>query len=120
MNMYDKNNIFAKIIAGTIPAKKIYEDEKILAIHDINPVAPIHVLVIPKGEYIDYSDFVAAAATEDIKYYFTKIVDIVKVVGLEESGYRLITNKGSKSGQTVPHFHTHIIGGKNISGLIGG
>jgi len=119
MVSYDKNNIFTKIIAGQIPAKKVYEDEKIIAIHDINPAAPIHVLVIPKGQYTDYSDFINNATADEIKYYFSKIVEIAEILGLKDSGYRLVMNKGSLSGQTIFHFHTHIIGGRIISGLVG-
>lgn len=117
--MYDKDNVFAKIIAGSISAKKVYEDDKILAIHDINPVAPVHILVIPKEEYKDFNDFITHASKEDITLYFSKIIDITKELGLEENGYRLVINKGSQSGQTVFHFHTHIIGGRTISGLAG-
>lgn len=116
---YDKNNIFAKIIKGEIPAQKIYEDDKLIAIHDINPVAPVHVLVIPKSEHVDYQDFITNATLEEIQYYFTAIPKIAASLGLSEDGYRLITNIGSKSGQTIFHFHTHIIGGAQINGLIG-
>lgn len=117
--LYDKHNIFAKIIEGKVQANKLYEDDKILAIHDINPVAPIHVLVIPKEYYIDYSDFIQKASAHDIKYYFTKINEIIQLLDLLHDGYRLVTNKGSESGQTIFHFHTHIIGGRRISGLAG-
>lgn len=117
--MYDKNNIFSKIINNELPSKKVYEDEMVLAFHDAHPVSPIHVLVVPKGEYIDYSDFVTNAPAEDVIYYFSKISDIIKHLGLEKDGYRLVTNKGTKSGQTIFHFHTHIIGGRNITGLAG-
>ncbi|WP_253307560.1 MULTISPECIES: histidine triad nucleotide-binding protein [unclassified Rickettsia] len=117
--MYDEKNIFAKIINKDIPAKIIYEDEKLLAFKDINPVAPVHLIVIPKQEYIDYDDFIAKASSEEIKYFFAKISDIAKEAGLNESGYRLVTNKGENVGQSIFHFHFHIIGGKKISGLIG-
>lgn len=116
--MYDKNNVFAKIINGELQAKKIYEDDIVIAINDINPVAPVHVLVIPKGDYIDYSDFINKASSEIIQHYFAKIAKIITMLGLEPGGYRLVTNKGSDSGQSVFHFHTHIIGGKPFSKLI--
>lgn len=117
--MYDKDNIFAKIIKGQLPAKIVYEDDKIIAFHDIHPVAPTHVLVLPKSEYTDFADFITRASSNDVKHYFDKIVYIVKKLGLEDSDYRLVTNKGSLSGQSVFHFHTHIISGRKLTGLAG-
>ena len=110
--MYDKNNIFAQIILGKVVAKIVYEDEEILAFHDIKPMSEIHVLVIPKGEYVDYSDFINKASNKEIKNYFSKIIDIIKALGLEQKDYTLISNRGASAGQTVLHFHTHIISGK--------
>ncbi len=115
--IYDKNNIFAKIIEGDVPAKKVYEDEKLIAFHDIAPLAPIHVLVIPKAHYVDYSDFVLNASAEEIRHYYTTIPHIVKLLNLEEDGFRLCTNRGAKSGQSVFHFHTHILGGSQFLNL---
>jgi histidine triad (HIT) family protein len=118
MNMYDKNNVFAKIIGKDLPAEIIYEDENLIAFNDINPVAPVHVIVIPKKEYVDYSDFILKASSDEIKNYFTRLSYIASLVGLEQDGYRLITNKGAISGQSVFHFHFHIIGGRTISKLV--
>ncbi len=115
--MYDKNNIFAQIIGNSAPADIIYEDENILAFRDINPAAPVHVIVIPKKEYIDYSDFIRKATSEEIKNYFMTLAHIAELLGLKDDGYRLVTNQGFKSGQTIFHFHFHIIGGKNCSVL---
>ncbi len=115
---YDPNNIFAKIIRGEIPARKVYEDEKILAFHDISKAAPTHVLVIPKGEYINFSDFVAKANSEEISYFFKKLGEITKMLKAEESGFRLITNSGSNAHQAVPHFHMHILAGKKMGPLL--
>ncbi len=117
--MYDKNNVFAKIIDKDLIAKIIYEDAGIIAFDDINPVAPVHVIVIPKKQYIDYSDFITKASGNEVKDYFTKLSYISSLIGLDQNGYRLISNKGIKSGQSVFHFHFHIIGGKSISRLIG-
>lgn len=114
---YDTNNIFAKIIRNEIPCKKVYEDDMVIAFYDIHPVAPTHVLVIPKGEYLDYSDFISKASDTQISHYFTKLKEIAKLLGLPS--YRIVSNSGEQSGQTVFHFHTHIIGGKTISGLVG-
>jgi histidine triad (HIT) family protein len=115
---YDKNNVFAKIIRGEIPAKKIYEDEKVLAFFDISKAAPTHVLVIPKGEYLNFSDFTAKANSEEISYFFKKVSEIAKLVEADKSGFRLIANSGSDAHQTVPHFHMHILAGKKLGPLL--
>lgn len=117
---YDQNNIFAKIIRGEIPSSKVYEDDKILAFHDISRAAPVHVLAIPKGQYINFDDFVSNAPDFEVVYFFKKIKEIAESLDLKESGYRLINNNGSNASQTVPHFHVHIIGGKKLGGLIQG
>ena len=112
--MYNKNNIFAKIISGEIPAEKLYEDEMVIAIKDITPAAPIHILVMPKGEYTDFSDFVEKASLAEITHYFKTIAKIAKDNGANE--YRTVSNNGLSSGQSVFHFHTHILSGfKNIN-----
>ena len=115
---YDKNNIFAKIIRGEIPAGKVYEDEKILAFHDIHKAAPTHVLVVPKGEYIDFPDFVAKAKAEEISYFFKKVDELTKLLKVDESGFRLIANVGANAHQTIPHFHVHILAGKKMGPLL--
>ena len=107
--MYDKNNIFAKIIRGEIDTPKIYEDSHMIAINDKFPIASIHVLVIPKGDYIDYEDFISNAGTEDLIWFFTKIPHIATLAGAND--YKLVCNKGKDVGQTVFHFHMHIISG---------
>lgn len=107
--MYNSDNVFAKIIDGTIKTEKLYEDSTLIAIKDTNPVAPIHILVIPKVGYTDFSDFTANASTEDIAHYFKTIAIIAKQQGAEN--YRLVCNKGADVGQSVFHFHTHIISG---------
>ena len=115
---YDKNNIFAKIIRGEIPAKKIYEDENILAFYDISKASPIHVLVIPKGEFIDFIDFVAKENPQKITNFFQKVAQISQDLKIVESGFRLISNNGSDAHQTVKHFHVHILAGKKLGPLI--
>jgi len=114
--MYDSNNAFAKIISGTINAEKVYEDDKIIAIKDINPIAPIHILVIPKNAYIDFTDFVTRANAQEITHYFKTVAMIAKEQGAEN--YQLVSNKGSAAGQSVFHFHTHIISGLKDLNLI--
>lgn len=113
---YNKDNIFAKIIRNEIPAKKFYEDSKVLAFEDISKAAPTHILVIPKGEYINFDDFVTNAPKEDVISFFNKVSEIAKKNNV--NGYRLITNIGSDASQTVMHFHVHIIAGKKLGPLI--
>lgn len=115
---YDKNNIFAKIIRGEIPATKVYEDEQVLAFNDISRAAPTHVLVIPKGEYVNFSDFVFKASSEEVSYFFKKVGEVAKLVKAGESGFRIISNVGSNAHQTVPHFHVHILAGKKLGALL--
>ncbi len=115
---YSQDNIFAKIIRGEIPANKIFEDDKVLAFHDISKAAPTHVLVIPKGQYVDFIDFTSKASEADISYFFKKVGEIAKLVEADKSGFRLISNIGSNAHQTVPHFHAHILAGKKLGPLL--
>ncbi len=112
--MYDNDNIFAKIIDGKIPCKKIYEDDHVLFFQDINPVSKIHILGIPKEKCIDFSDFVKNNNNEIVSNFFQKINMVIENLGIKESGYRIISNSGPNGGQEVPHFHVHILGGENI------
>ncbi len=117
---YDTDNIFAKILRGEIPADTVFEDDAVLAFHDIAPAAPVHVLVIPKGEYSSFDDFAANAPAKQVAHFFATVQHVAqKVLGLSENGYRLITNHAQHGGQTVPHFHVHILGGKALGGLFG-
>jgi len=108
---YDQNNLFAQILRGEIPSKKVYEDEHALAFHDINPLAPTHILVIPKGPYVSWDDFAAKAPDMEIAGFIRAVGKIARDEGLVESGYRLLANVGLNSGQEVPHLHVHIFGG---------
>lgn len=111
---YDTLNIFAKILRGEIPNKTVYEDDALLAFHDIAPKTPVHVLVIPKGAYIDLDDFSANASPGEISHFFAKAGEIARGLGVVETGYRLVSNNGENAGQIVPHFHVHIMGGQKI------
>ena len=113
---YNKNNIFAKIIAGEVAAEILYEDDRIIAVKDINPAAPVHILVMPKGAYIDFADFASKASADEVQHYFKTIDIIAKENDAEE--YRIVSNKGEKAGQSVFHFHTHILGGLTNTNLI--
>ncbi|OUR76201.1 histidine triad nucleotide-binding protein [Alphaproteobacteria bacterium 46_93_T64] len=111
---YNNDNIFAKILRNEIPNNTVYEDDSILAFNDIAPKTPVHVLVIPKGNYIDLDDFTANASTIEIGNFFSKVGQIARDLGVPESGYRLVSNNGENAGQIVPHFHVHIMGGQKI------
>ncbi|HQT66102.1 MAG: histidine triad nucleotide-binding protein [Rhodospirillales bacterium 20-60-12] len=115
---YDEQNIFARILRGEIPCRKVYEDEWALAFHDINPQAPLHVLVIPKGKYVAYSDFAAGASDAEIAGYSRAIRAVVVALGLEDDGYRLLTNMGPNSHQEVPHLHVHVFGGRPLGPML--
>lgn len=117
---YDRNNIFAKILRGEVPANKFYEDEEVLAFYDIHPSAPVHVLVIPKGEYESFADFVNNAPPELVVSFFRKVHLMTEKLGIAAEGYRLISNYGDNGGQTIPHFHIHILGKKPLGPLVVG
>jgi histidine triad (HIT) family protein len=115
---YDDNNIFARIIRGEIPSKKIYEDEHVLAFHDINPLSPTHILVIPKGNYVSWDDFSERAPDAEIAAFVRAAGKIARDEGLVEPGYRLLANVGPNSGQEVPHLHLHIFGGRPLGPML--
>ena len=111
---YDKNNIFAKILRGEIPCKKVYENDHVLAFHDINPQKKVHVLVIPKGEYVDLDDFNNKASDKEIVELNKAVTHVANLMGSKDKGYRALTNIGSDGGQEVPHLHFHILGDKMV------
>ncbi len=115
--MYDENNIFAKILRKEIPCDKVHEDEFSLFFNDINPQAKIHVLGIPKFPCTNFSDFLMNANNQNILSFFKNIQLVVAKLGIEENGYRLISNSGKNGGQEVPHFHVHILAGEKIGSL---
>jgi diadenosine tetraphosphate (Ap4A) HIT family hydrolase len=115
---YDDNNIFARILRGEIPSKRVYEDEYALAFHDINPVAPTHILVIPKGPYVSWDDFSAKASEDEIAGFVRAVGKVAREAGAVASGYRLLANTGLNSGQEVPHLHVHIFAGKPLGPML--
>jgi histidine triad (HIT) family protein len=115
---YDPNNIFARILRGEIPCKKVYEDDHVLAFEDINPSAPCHVLVVPKGAYISFDDFAAKAPDAEIVAFTRAVGKIARDRGVAETGYRLLANHGPDSHQEVPHYHVHILGGRKLGPLV--
>ena len=115
---YDPQNIFARILRGEIPCRKLFEDDHVLAFHDIHPQAPTHVLVIPKGAYVSFDDFSAKAPPDEIAAFVRAVGRIAREAGLAEPGYRLLSNVGPDSHQEVPHFHVHICGGRPLGALL--
>jgi diadenosine tetraphosphate (Ap4A) HIT family hydrolase len=115
---YDESNIFARILRGEIPATKVYEDEHVLAILDIRPQAPTHVLVMPKGQYVSFDDFAAHASDAEIVALTRATGKIARDAGVAETGYRLILNHGPHSHQEVPHLHIHVLGGRPLGHLV--
>ena len=115
---YDDNNIFARILRGEIPSKKVYEDEHVLAFHDINPLSPTHILVVPKGPYVSWDDFSDKASDAEIAGFVRSVGKIARDEGLVMDGYRLLANVGLNSGQEVPHLHVHIFGGRPLGPML--
>jgi diadenosine tetraphosphate (Ap4A) HIT family hydrolase len=115
---YDDSNVFARILRGELPCNKVHEDEHVFAFHDINPQAPTHILVIPKGRYVSWDDFSQRASAEEIAAFVRAVGSIAREAGLVQPGYRLLANVGANGGQEVPHFHIHIFGGKPLGAMI--
>lgn len=115
---YDENNIFAKILRGEIPCDKVLETEHSLAFRDINPQTPTHILIVPKGAYVDMNDFSADAPDAEIADFVRAVGRVAKDAGVVESGYRFLSNNGGDAHQEVPHLHVHVFGGKNLGRMI--
>ena len=115
---YDSSNAFAKILRGEIPCKKVYEDDYALAFPDIRPKAPIHILVIPKGPYATYDDFIASADDAEIVGFQRALAKVINAADIIASGYRLIMNSGVDAHQEVPHYHVHVLGGRDLGAML--
>ena len=115
---YDDDNIFARILRGEIPAKKVHEDAHALAFHDIAPAAPVHILVIPKGPYVSWDDFSARASDAEIAGFVRAVGHVAREHGLVAPGYRLLANVGGHGGQEVPHLHVHLFGGAPLGPML--
>lgn len=118
--MYNKENIFARIIRKELPAEIIFEDEDVIAIQDINPAAPVHILVMPKGEYSSFDDFIQNAPAFIVQRLYHSVREVAHQFGLYESGYRIIMNHGPDAMQSVGHYHIHVIGGRELGPLVVG
>lgn len=115
---YDDSNIFARILRGEIPCRKVYEDDFALAFHDIAPQAPVHILVIPKGRYVSWDDFTAKAGDAEIAGFIRAVGTVARDAGLVEPGYRLLANTGGHGHQEVPHLHVHLFGGRQFYAML--
>ena len=115
---YDQSNIFARILRGEIPCNRVYEDEHVLAFHDINPQTPTHILVIPKREYVSLDDFSEKASSAEIAALVRALGHIAREQGVVESGYRVLANSGRAAHQEVPHFQVHLFGGRDLGGML--
>jgi diadenosine tetraphosphate (Ap4A) HIT family hydrolase len=115
---YDDGNVFARILRGELPANKVYEDDHVLAFNDINPLAPTHILVIPKGPYVSWDDFSQRASDAEIAAFVRASAKIARDAGLVGEGYRVLANTGPNSGQEVPHLHLHIFAGRPLGPML--
>lgn len=115
---YDDTNIFARILRGELPAKIVYEDDHALAFHDINPQAPLHILVIPKGAYVSWDDFSARGSDAEIAGFVRAVGKVARDHGLVAPGYRLLANTGLDSHQEIAHLHVHIFAGRPLGPML--
>ena len=115
---YDPGNVFARILRGEIPCKKVYEDDHVLAFHDIQPQAPVHALVIPKGAYVSWDDFHAKASDAEQAALSRGVGKVARILGIGDSGYRVISNCGKDGHQDVPHLHIHVVGGRPMGRML--
>jgi histidine triad (HIT) family protein len=114
---YDPGNVFARILRGEIPNRTVFENEHALAFHDVRPQAPVHVLVIPKGAYLDLADFAANATAVEQAGFLSAVAEVCQIAGVED-GFRAIANSGAHGHQEVPHFHIHILGGRPLGPML--
>ena len=115
---YNSDNVFAKILRGEIPCEKIHDDEFAVAFDDINPQSPVHVLVLPKGEYVSMDDFTANASDAEVAGFFRAVGAVARQLDVVGRGYRILANHGRDAHQEVPHFHIHIFAGRDLGPMI--
>lgn len=115
---YDENNIFSRILKSEITCNKILENDYALAFSDINPQAPIHILIIPKKPYINFYDFVENASTKEVECFWKLVNGVIRLEKISKKGFRIISNSGDDGNQDVPHFHVHLLGGNNLGRMI--
>ncbi|HEX8402428.1 MAG TPA: histidine triad nucleotide-binding protein [Allosphingosinicella sp.] len=115
---YDRGNVFARILRGELPCSRVYEDEHVLAFHDVNPQAAVHILVIPKGEFVSWDDFSERGSPEEIVAFVRAVGHVARDMGLVARGYRTLANVGRLAGQEVGHLHVHIFGGEPLGPML--
>ena len=115
---YDPGNVFARILRGELPCKKVYESNHALAFHDINPAAPVHILVIPKGAYVTLDELTTRGTTEEIADFLKAVGEVAKIAGVTQSGYRFLANNGEDANQEVQHLHVHVFGGRPLGPML--
>lgn len=115
---YDTDNVFARILRGELPCDRVYEDEYVLAFNDVAPKAPVHVLVIPKGSYVDMDDFARRASKAEMAALLQALGRLAEQLGVAEKGYRALSNIGRHGHQEVPHLHFHLLGGRDLGPMI--
>ena len=115
---YDPSNVFARILRDEIPSRRVYEDDFAVAFHDLHPLTPHHVLVIPRGPYVSWADFSAKASDAEITGFVRAVGAVGRQLGLEETGYRLLANVGHDAHQEVPHLHVHLFGGRPLGPML--
>nr|WP_294168742.1 HIT domain-containing protein [uncultured Sphingomonas sp.] len=115
---YDGGNVFARILRGELPCKAVLETEHSLAFHDLHPLAPVHVLVIPRGAYVSWDDFSERASEAEIADFVRAVGETARRVGADAQGYRLLANTGKRAGQEVPHLHVHLFGGEPLGPML--
>lgn len=118
VTIYDRNNIFARILRGEIPCRKVYESRHTLAFHDINPLAPTHVLVIPRGPYVNMADFTARASEAEIVDFVRAVGEVARLTGATDHGFRILANSGPHAHQEVPHLHVHVFAGRPLGPML--
>jgi len=117
---YDENNVFARLLRDEIPSRRVFENEWAVAFHDIAPLAPVHVLVVPRGRYVSLADFSAHAGDAEIAGFWRAVGHVAREMGLEAGGYRVLANMGEQAGQEVPHFHVHLFAGRELGRMLVG
>jgi len=115
---YDETNVFAKILRGELPGRKVYENEHAVVIHDINPLAPVHLLALPRGPYVSWDDFSAKASDAEMAGLTRAVGEAARIVEASTQGYRIVSNVGRRAGQEVPHLHVHIFGGQPLGPML--
>lgn len=118
LGAYDDQNVFARILRGEIPSRRVFEDEWAVAFHDIAPIAPVHVLVIPRGRYVSLADFTEGAKDAEIAGFWRAVGAVARQLELDAPGYRVLVNIGEHSGQEVPHLHAHVFGGRPLGAML--